>query len=178
MAEYMIPAEPAGPVCDADGEEWERKADGWETEGLPPQSWGDLLTLFGPLSDYPPEPAHGTRWVAKNGGVWEWRRSEYGAALHSPMCRDDCDANDGWRRGYRILGPLTPYVEPELELEPEPGWLDAPAVLARHKDWDKKSDLRVFERIGDGLWSWDHWVRAEAWDLRDVTPLYPKEQEA
>lgn len=58
--------------------------------------------------------------------------------------------------------------------DPEPDWLDAPAVLARHKDWDKKSDLKVFERTSNGLWIWDHFVRAEAWDLRDVTPLYPK----
>lgn len=120
MTEYRIPTEPDGPVWDKDGSKWERKDNSWMTAPLSPRKrWSKLIADYGPLRDYPPEPAHGTRWVAKNGGVLQWRRNERGAALHGPKCGDDCAASDGWERAYRLFGPLTPYVEPEPEPVPE-----------------------------------------------------------
>lgn len=127
MTEYMIPEQPdVSVVWDALGQEWKYEqqphAGGWGWKNSltgEPLGWVGLLSIFGPVKDYPPEPAHGTRWVTKNGGVLQWRRNEYGAALHSPKCGDDCPANDGWENSYRLFGPLTPYVEPEPP-EPDP----------------------------------------------------------
>ena len=63
-----------------------------------------------------------------------------------------------------------------LPPEPEPDWLDAPAVLARHVKHAPDSRPSLWVNLGDGLWGHvDTTKRAEVWDLRDVTPLYPKE---
>ena len=69
----------------------------------------------------------------------------------------------------RTLEPLS---------EPGPDWLDAPAVMARGKHWEADQNLDVFTRGGDmwQLYGCDqlfHWT-----DLADVTPLYPKGQDA
>lgn len=58
--------------------------------------------------------------------------------------------------------------------EPAPDWLDAPAVLAAHayRDdqvlWENCDGIFVNATLGEAEWS----------ELRDVTPLYPKEQDA
>ena len=70
----------------------------------------------------------------------------------------------------RLLDPLP---------EPAPDWLDAPAVLARVDGWSSCADPQVFARHdyhdAPSEWRYNgsesyHWS-----DLRDVTPLYPKE---
>ena len=61
--------------------------------------------------------------------------------------------------------------------EPEPDWLDAPAVLART---DNDQFLRVWSAHKGDLWASTSHTYTRLWqNLRDVTPLYPKEgQEA
>lgn len=71
------------------------------------------------------------------------------------------------------VGLLAPQVRTLDPLpEPEPDWLDAPAVLASTAFCD---DRNVWEPAEDGMWAC---VRGDHMDwqgLRDVTPLYPKE---
>ena len=75
------------------------------------------------------------------------------------------------------LAPITRTLEPLSDTEPD--WLDAPAVLAGFDGWSH-DEREVFiptdphnhwTRVGSSLTS--HWS-----DLRDVTPLYPKETQA
>ena len=58
--------------------------------------------------------------------------------------------------------------------EPEPDWLDAPAVIAVCNDTMPPA---VFVRHGDNWWVSEHYGVGTR-NLRDVTPLYPKEQDA
>ena len=59
--------------------------------------------------------------------------------------------------------------------DPEPDWLDAPAVLARGKHWEAGQNLNVFTRSVD-MWALYGCNRLFHWsELADVTPLYPKE---
>ena len=59
---------------------------------------------------------------------------------------------------------------------PEPDWLNAPAVLAHTDNNDTRS---VWTVRNDGLWVSTSHAYAHHWrELRDVTPLYPKGQEA
>ena len=66
-----------------------------------------------------------------------------------------------------------------LDPLPEPDWLDAPAVLA-HVDDHIFQQTAVFTPTGDLP---NRWTRAETmwtfhWnELRDVVPLYPKEDQ-
>lgn len=128
MTEYGIPEQPdVSVVWDALGQEWtyvkHPHTGGWvwanshTGEAL---GWNGLLGIFGPVKDYPPEPAHGTLWVTKNGAVWERRQDEYGAGWHLATCKERCTAGEKWESVYRRLGPLTPYVEPEPEPVPDP----------------------------------------------------------
>ena len=61
--------------------------------------------------------------------------------------------------------------------DPEPDWLDAPAVLARFDGWGP-GEREVFIPSTTNP---DHWTNTEwmfHWEeLRDVTPLYPTEKE-
>ena len=57
--------------------------------------------------------------------------------------------------------------------DPDPDWIDAPAVIAVCND---TMDRDVFIRRGDGSWR-SEFYGAETADLRDVVPLYPKEEE-
>lgn len=67
--------------------------------------------------------------------------------------------------------------------DPEPDWLDAPAVLASHPLCADTEPIGLWiPASGEGMWEWPfqqgefkaHWS-----ELEDVTPLYPKEgQEA
>ena len=58
--------------------------------------------------------------------------------------------------------------------EPEPDWLDAPAVLAVHayRDdqvlWENCDGIFVNATLGEADWH----------ELRDVTPLYPREEQS
>lgn len=67
MTEYMIPAEPDGPVWGKDGTKWEKSggqfwnSDGstlapWTWNELLPWTWNELLQYHGPVTDCPPEP--------------------------------------------------------------------------------------------------------------------------
>ena len=91
---------------------------------------------------------------------------EYTAASNFPT-----DPNDP---------PVLRTLEPLPDPEPEPDWLDAPAVMARLDSWEHDK-LDVFTPTGDHP---DRWTKANTmwtfhWnELRDVTPLYPKGQEA
>ena len=68
----------------------------------------------------------------------------------------------------RTLEPL-----PDLLQEPETDWLDAPAVLAHT---DNNGTRGVWTVRSDDLWASTSHTYARHWrDLRDVTPLYPKE---
>lgn len=62
--------------------------------------------------------------------------------------------------------------------EPKPDWLDAPAVIARHVKQTPDSPPSLWGNLGNGLWGHvDTTKRATVRELRDVTPLYPKETE-
>ena len=63
--------------------------------------------------------------------------------------------------------------------DPEPDWLDAPAVLASHPLCADTEQIGLWiPASGEGMWEWPfqqgefkaHWS-----ELEDVTPLYPKE---
>ena len=76
------------------------------------------------------------------------------------------------------LVPVLRTVEPLQD--PEPDWNDALVVLARHVKEEPDSPPSLWVNLGDGLWGHAETTkRAEVWDLRDATPLYPKDgQEA
>lgn len=70
--------------------------------------------------------------------------------------------------------------------DPEPDWLDAPAVMARLKDttcftvWQTCDDAWCSGATSnESRWVSPHWGSdCRSWrDLRDVTPLYPKEEQ-
>ena len=70
--------------------------------------------------------------------------------------------------------PALRTVEPLPE--PEPDWLDAPAVLART---DNDQFLRVWSAHKGDLWASTSHTYTRLWqDVRDVTPLHPKGQDA
>ena len=70
--------------------------------------------------------------------------------------------------------PALRTVEPLPE--PEPDWLDAPAVLART---DNDQFLRVWSAHKGDLWASTSHTYTRLWqNLRDVTPLWPKEDAA
>ena len=69
--------------------------------------------------------------------------------------------------------PALRTVEPLPE--PEPDWLDAPAVLART---DNDQFLRVWSAHKGDLWASTSHTYTRLWqNLRDVTPLYPEGEE-
>ena len=80
--------------------------------------------------------------------------------------------------GDREINLATAPITRTLEPLPEPDWLDAPAVLAGFDGWSH-DEREVFVPIGPH----NHWIRVGSsltslWrDLRDVTPLYPKENQ-
>ena len=73
------------------------------------------------------------------------------------------------------MEPL-PEPEPEPEPDPEPDWLDAPAVIAWSR-WDDVRRVKIWSE-DDGHYKSTDGVITNWQDLRDVTPLYPKGQEA
>ena len=83
--------------------------------------------------------------------------------------------------GFKIISVLAPLVRTLDPLpDPEPDWLDAPAVLAKLDKWDRDGQ-EVFTPAGEEEGNWvamfsamtHHWS-----ELVDVTPLYPKGQDA
>lgn len=66
--------------------------------------------------------------------------------------------------------------------DPTPDWLDAPAVIARIDNWHSCADPQVFARrdYHDAPSEWRcNGAESYPWqELRDVTPLYPKGQDA
>lgn len=78
------------------------------------------------------------------------------------------------RIDFEVSHHLVPKVRThELLLDPEPNWLDAPAVLAAMDDcsWQK-----VWLPKSDGNWECTCCGVARHWSkMTDVTPLYPKE---
>ena len=61
--------------------------------------------------------------------------------------------------------------------EPEPDWLDAPAVLASDKR-DDTGDCHTWINVGGGEWFATRRLTTHWSTLRHVTPLYPKGQDA
>lgn len=77
------------------------------------------------------------------------------------------DVDEWGAKNIRTLEPLP---------EPEPDWLDAPAVLATTRWCDTELWL---PETGGYYWECTHCDDVRFWrDLTDVTPLYPKGQEA
>lgn len=93
-----------------------------------------------------------------------------GSALRAYTSMHDTTISPERAPNFRTLDPLP-------DPEPEPDWLDAPAVLARFDGWDH-DEREVFTPTGAP----NRWTRAGTdwtfhWnELRDVTPLYPKEE--
>ena len=108
-------------------------------------------------------PAGTDYLVSRNGGCPATMRS----GLNQRALKSD----------ERHLRTLDPLPEPEPEPEPEPDWLDAPAVLASDKR-DDTGDCHTWINVGDGEWVSASGEYALWSSLRDVTPLYPKGQEA
>lgn len=69
---------------------------------------------------------------------------------------------------FRTLDPLP---------DPEPDWLDAPAILASHPLCADTEPIGLWiPASGEGMWEWPHGEFEAHWsELEDVTPLYPKE---
>lgn len=76
---------------------------------------------------------------------------------------DSCEASSWDEANIRTLVPL-----------PEPDWLDAPAVMSVAEGFSYR---RIWVPLGDGGWASVQDGRAHWSKLRDVTPLYPKEDE-
>ena len=71
------------------------------------------------------------------------------------------------------LASITRTLDPLPD--PEPDWLDAPAVLART---DNDQFLRVWSAHKGDLWASTSHTYTRLWqNLRDVTPLYPEGEE-
>lgn len=81
----------------------------------------------------------------------------------------------GDREINSVIAPTTRTLEPLPE--PEPDWVDAPAVIATTRWCDTELWL---PETGGYYWECTHCDDVRYWrDLTDVTPLYPKEvQEA
>ena len=63
--------------------------------------------------------------------------------------------------------------------DPEPDWLDAPAVMARVEGWVSCHDPQVFTRENKTGTQWVLDTKVYRWDeLIDVVPLYPKGQDS
>ena len=81
-------------------------------------------------------------------------------------------------RNMKVSPGLVPLCR-TLDPLPEPDWIDAPAVLAGFDGWSH-DEREVFVPTGPH----NHWTRVGSsltshWsDLGEVTPLYPKGQEA
>ena len=60
--------------------------------------------------------------------------------------------------------------------DPEPDWLDAPAVLASDKR-DDTGDCHTWINVGGGEWFATRRLTTHWSTLRHVTPLWPKENE-
>ena len=96
--------------------------------------------------------------VLRNGG----RPATMRSGLNQRALKSD-------ERNLRTLDPLP---------ETLPDWVKAPAVLARPKNDDRHASLALFEQIGRGTLEDKHGNRVSWRELRDVTPLYPKGQDA
>ena len=83
----------------------------------------------------------------------------------------DITVNDWDVENRRTLDPLP---------DPEPDWLDAPAVMARLEGWVPCAGPQVFTRHDwyDAPSEWRYnGAESFGWqELRDVTPLYPKDE--
>ena len=91
-----------------------------------------------------------------------------GLKEYTATCNFPTDPHAG--SALRTLEPLP---------EPEPDWLDAPAVLARLDEWDR-NEPEVFIPAGEQENNWVAMFSAQSYhwsELIDVTPLYPKETE-
>ena len=86
---YALPAEPAGPVWDRDGERWERDTDlkEWDlVAGYISRTWPILLAKYGPLTSTPP-------WTPEVGGTVETEEQYAAMPLGSIVA---CDQNEAW----------------------------------------------------------------------------------
>lgn len=93
---------------------------------------------------------------------------DQGSGLNESRARCDFNISPGIAPHIRTLKPLP---------DPEPSWIDAPAVLARLGEWGRDG-REVFVPAGEEENSWVAMFSAQSyhWDkLIDVTPLYPKE---
>lgn len=88
------------------------------------------------------------------------------------------------QRDLKIMSKFAPALRtldplPESEPEPEPDWLDAPAVMARVAGWPSCHDPQVFTRGNEIGTQWVLDTKFYHWaELVEVTPLYPRGQEA
>lgn len=84
--------------------------------------------------------------------------------------------SEGWDQ---VVEPGLVGILRTLDPIPAPDWLDAPAVLARVDGWSSCADPQVFARhdYHDAPSEWRYnGSESYPWqELRDVTPLYPKE---
>ena len=83
---YALPAEPAGPVWDRDGERWERDTDlkEWDlVAGYISHTWPILLAKYGPLTSIPP-------WTPEVGGTVETEEQYAALPEGSVVSRDLC----------------------------------------------------------------------------------------
>ena len=82
---------------------------------------------------------------------------------------------------FKVRPGFAPIRTVEPLPDPEPDWIDAPAVLAVHEShtkpsiWGKHWDQETLSEFYQSALTAEtaHWT-----DLRDVIPLYPKGQEA
>lgn len=96
--------------------------------------------------------------------------------LHSSGLKEVTTQTDVVIRPY--TAPITRTFDPLPD--PEPDWLDAPAVMARLEGWVSCADPQVFTRhdyeAAPSEWLYNGSEKPFRWqDLTDVTPLYPKE---
>ena len=91
---------------------------------------------------------------------------DQGSGLNERHARCDFNISPGIAPSIRTLKPLP---------DPEPDWLDAPAVIAATC---RCPDQKVRVPKADGHWKCSCCRDEHHWsDLVDVTPLYPKESE-
>ena len=147
-------------MTDKEMERW-----GYTLDPAPPSTAREALDLAWELA-HPVKPGQvipkGTRYLA----------------FTSPGLREYTACVD--REIRPELAPITRTLEPLPD--PTPDWLDAPAVLARVDGWSSCADPQVFARHdyhgAPSEWRYNG-AESFSWqELRDVTPLYPKETDA
>ena len=147
----------------------------------------DGLASFGYILGPAPSPAPTTAREALD-LVWELAHPVKEGQKVEPGTQCIAKVRDGEFTTYRATFPFNGDTRPgraeartlDPLPDPEPDWIDAPAILASHPVCADTEQIGIWiPSDEEGNWEWPvqqgefmaHWS-----ELEDVTPLYPKEE--